>query len=50
MYFPDMELNIRDRLLLAKRPEERPLMIAKRMSESIDNLEVFQYQVVLNKV
>jgi protocatechuate 3,4-dioxygenase beta subunit len=49
MYFPGVELNTRDKLLLAKRPEERALMIARKMPEKIDNLELFQYRIVLNK-
>ena len=50
MYFPDKELNLQDRLLQAKRPEERALMIAKKQQDQIDGLDVFQYQIVLQQV
>ena len=50
MYFPDMELNLQDRLLQAKRPEERTLMIASKNKDKIDGLDVYQYRIVLQQV
>jgi protocatechuate 3,4-dioxygenase beta subunit len=47
MYFPDMKLNESDRLLRAKTPVERELMIASKLDHMVDDLDVYFYRVVL---
>jgi protocatechuate 3,4-dioxygenase beta subunit len=49
MYFPEMELNSKDRLLLSKRPEQRELMIAKKLESKIDGMPAYQYRIVLQQ-
>ena len=49
MYFPDMPLNSSDRLLLSKNPAERDLMIAKKLEDKKDNLDVYYYRIVLKQ-
>ena len=50
MYFPDMPLNNNDRLLLSKAESERPLMIASKSEQQSDNLDVYHYQIVMNRI
>lgn len=47
MYFPGHELNEKDLLLKAKKPEEQKLMIATR---GMEQDESYKYDIVLNKV
>jgi len=46
MYFPDEKLNDQDLLLMRKRVEDRPLMIATRVRS---DPEIFEYDIVLEK-
>ncbi len=46
MYFPDHELNAKDRLIMRKTPEEQKLMIAQKPKA---DEELYKFQIVLEK-
>mgnify|MGYP000002870534 FL=1 len=46
MYFPDEQLNKTDLLLRHKNAQERPLMIAKQISNE-EEIAVYEYNIVL---
>ena len=47
MYFPDHELNARDRLLLRKTKDERKQMIS---TKTVDDPETYLYTIILEAV
>ncbi|TQV86251.1 hypothetical protein FKG94_01495 [Exilibacterium tricleocarpae] len=49
MYFPDVKLNEKDRLLQSKSAEERAMMIASHNGHTEKSERILSYNIVLKK-